>query len=113
MPWSPLGKAINDIGSAVNAESKTGLRWSDRSSNVPYYPLTDAYKWLGIDVIVYTILLCYFDGLWPSDGARRPVYYFLQPSFWCPKVCSAVQLVVTIQCFLFHRFHFYIALLID
>lgn len=116
-PWDLLIKGFQDLGSATVDDSSPGLRWSERSrycqnieqldaqeawSNNNNYdprtqyvtfncvmPLDTIYKvfialWLG-----FIVLAIYMDNVLKNEnGVRRPLLYFLYPSYWLPSTTA-------------------------
>eukprot|EP00197_Chlamydomonas_leiostraca_P014447 CAMPEP_0202859992 /NCGR_PEP_ID=MMETSP1391-20130828/1884_1 /ASSEMBLY_ACC=CAM_ASM_000867 /TAXON_ID=1034604 /ORGANISM="Chlamydomonas leiostraca, Strain SAG 11-49" /LENGTH=1190 /DNA_ID=CAMNT_0049539111 /DNA_START=105 /DNA_END=3677 /DNA_ORIENTATION=- len=117
LPWDLLVKGFKDLDSAVVQDGSDGLRWSERSrycQNIPnaddqsawanannydpreeyvsfecVMPLDTIYKVLVALWAGYFVLAVYFDAVVPNEfGIRRPVLYFLYPSYWLPSVTS-------------------------
>jgi len=103
-PWSMLSKAFNDLGLASQANNP-GLRWGDRydyckdlnfqqqqeqvvvdGRYIDYdcvLPIGSTYVILVAQWIIYFILAIYLDNvLADENGVRRPLWYFLLPSYW-------------------------------
>jgi len=44
------------------------------------------YAWLFVLALVYLLLAVYLDNVVPdADGVRKPLFFFLSPSFWTGK----------------------------
>jgi hypothetical protein len=106
-PWNLLGKGIDDLASAASG-TRGGLTWADRFAycqvEIPspqlqqtlsfwvkdcVTPLGEIYWLLAIQIVGYLVLAIYLDNVLPdTNGTRKPVWYFLQPSFWLPSKVS-------------------------
>lgn len=59
--------------------------WGTEDSDTGYY-FGSSVIMLGVDIVLYAILAFYFDNVIPGEyGRKRPPWFFLMPSFWCPK----------------------------
>ncbi|GIL78966.1 hypothetical protein Vretimale_187 [Volvox reticuliferus] len=111
-PWDLLAKGFKDLGAATGGNNP-GIDWNERSSycsNIedvdkqPVYDRRTTYKdfscVLPLNTIYgillalwggYFVLAIYFDNIVPNEfGVRKPILYFLYPSYWFPS-CSRVQ----------------------
>lgn len=96
-PPPMLAKGVSDLGSATSAPERTGIRWNQIVSyctNQSYqancvWPLRDVYCWLMGDFFIYIIIALFLDNVLPDEmGVRKPVYFFLMPSFWLGNSCG-------------------------
>lgn len=97
---------LNELGSASSSDISVGLRWDQRSSISALqngnYSFNDMYGWLFLDFVIYFLIALYLDNVLPSKkkthfsikliqllideyGVKRPLYYFLTPSYWSGK----------------------------
>ncbi|KYQ89172.1 ABC transporter A family protein [Tieghemostelium lacteum] len=82
LPFALLTKGINDLSEASAGSVAVGLRWSERTSNA-WFSLQDVYGWFIIDFFVFLIVALYLDNVIQSEyGVSKPLYFFLQPSYW-------------------------------
>lgn len=66
-------------------EGGSGLEFGNVNSDYNNYRLSFTYMWLIIDFFIYIVLGIYLENILPqATGVRKPFYYFLKPSFWCP-----------------------------
>jgi len=73
-----LAKGLYDIGAA-----QPGYSFADIFNNTSTWPLIQLYIWTILDFFIYLLLALYLDNVLPNEhGMRRPVYYFLTPSYW-------------------------------
>ncbi|GBF93217.1 ABC transporter A family member [Raphidocelis subcapitata] len=108
MPWNPLVKAILDMAAASNTHVHPGLSWSERRSyclDVPpgeapphnpleqwidtscIFPVGDCFVALAVQFVAYTLLGVWLDNVLPNSlGVRRHPLFFLNRSFWAPRV---------------------------
>lgn len=106
-PWSLLTKGIRDLAAAVD-ENNNGISWADRSSycqaEIPSpaqqaslsFFLTDCVMslqeifWvLGWQCVLFMVLAVWFDNVLPDEhGSRKPLLFYLYPSYWFPKSVS-------------------------
>lgn len=118
-PWDLLAKGFDDLGSATSDSDAPGIDWSERYSycsnvpnadQIPYnprevykdydcvMPLGDIYVIFTIQWLGYFVLAVYCDNVWPNEqGIRRPLWYFLLPSYWFPRPQSAVSALTRVQ----------------
>lgn len=105
--WSAV-QGTADLASATNSENDPGLRWSERESyclniqdvaNQPSYDptvtylkfdcvfsLNYIYKIFVLLYFLYFALAVYLDNVLANEnGVKRPLLYFLQPSYWSPR----------------------------
>ncbi|GLI66002.1 hypothetical protein VaNZ11_009613 [Volvox africanus] len=111
-PWDLLAKGFKDLGAATGGNNP-GINWNERSSycsNIedvdkqPSYDRRTTYKdfqcVMSLNTIYgillalwggYFVLAIYFDNIVPNEfGVRKPILYFLYPSYWFPG-CGRVQ----------------------
>jgi ABC-type multidrug transport system ATPase subunit len=85
-----LTKGLNDLGALTATDTSKGIAWSniqDYCTNLalcdPDFSLRRIYEWLIGLFFLYGGLTLYFDNVIPDpQGVRKPVYYFLMPSYW-------------------------------
>lgn len=50
------------------------------------------YAWLFVLFLVYLLLAVYLDNVVPdANGVRKPIFFFLYPSFWTGKASSSTR----------------------
>jgi ABC-type multidrug transport system ATPase subunit len=90
LPPNLLTKGLNDLGALTATDSSEGIKWSniqdycfDRALCDPNFSLRRIYEWLIGLFFLYGGLTLYFDNVVPDpQGVRKPLYYFLMPSYW-------------------------------
>jgi hypothetical protein len=113
-PWNLLGKGIDDLASAASG-IRGGLAWADRFAycqvDIPspqlqqtlsfwikdcVTPLGEIFWLLAIQIVGYLVLAIYLDNVLPdTNGTRKPLWYFLQPSYWLPSKVSLYIIALT------------------
>lgn len=82
LPFVLLSKCIGDLGAASNGATAKGLRMSEITTNA-WFPLSRVFLWYLIDFLVYFVLTIYLDNVLPDvNGVRKPIYFFVLPSYW-------------------------------
>jgi ABC-type multidrug transport system ATPase subunit len=90
LPPNLLTKGLNDLGSLTATDTSEGIRWdniqdycTDKALCDPNFSLRRIYEWLIGLFFLYGGLTLYFDNVVPDpQGVRKPLYYFLMPSYW-------------------------------
>lgn len=78
---------LSELGTATAKSTYPGLSWSIVSDvnalQNGNYSFADMYAWLILDFFLYLLIALYLDNVLPNEyGVRRPLYYFLMPSYW-------------------------------
>ncbi|XP_074567442.1 ABC transporter A family member 2-like [Curcuma longa] len=90
-PPNLLAKALDLLGSATATSEDEGISWRRRGEcpsreSDCVITIDDIYKWLISTFFVWFLLAIYFDNIIPnSNGVRKPIFYFLSPSYWIGK----------------------------
>lgn len=112
-PWTLLGKGIQDLAEASTSpgaqQGGYGITWDTRFSychaETPspatvsqlaeagqYWqddcvmPLGEMYRALTIQMFMYMSLALYLDAVLPDEnGVKRPMWFFVLPSYWFPS----------------------------
>jgi len=90
LPPNLLTKGLNDLGSLTATDTSVGIRWdniqdycTDLALCDPNFSLRRIYEWLIGLFFLYGGLTLYFDNVVPDpQGVKKPLYYFLMPSYW-------------------------------
>eukprot|EP00762_Andalucia_godoyi_P006164 ANDGO_01612.mRNA.1 ABC transporter A family member 2 len=94
LPPVLLAKGLNDLSVAVQGESDNGLSWNQRSSYTDIYPLNTLYWYAAIDILIYAVLLWYFDNVIAGEfGTGEKPWFFLTPSYWTGRTSKDARIV--------------------
>ncbi|KMZ69207.1 ABC transporter A family member 2 [Zostera marina] len=87
-PPDLLAQALVILGDATSTSESEGISWSSRGKCPVRTPdcvitINDIYVWLISTFFVWFFLAIYLDNILPNaNGVRKPVFYFLKPSYW-------------------------------
>ncbi|XP_020242626.1 ABC transporter A family member 2-like [Asparagus officinalis] len=90
-PPNPLAAALRMLAAETATPEDHGISWSKRGECGPKSPdcvmtIEDVLLWLIATFVLWFVVALYLDNIIPnSNGVRKPVYYFLQPSYWTGK----------------------------
>ncbi|KAL6073552.1 ABC transporter, ATPbinding domain containing protein [Balamuthia mandrillaris] len=80
-------KGLKDLGTYSDEEADDGLAFSEVDDYTNDFPLSTIYGWLLLDFVIYWVLALYLDNVVPTEyGIRRPLHYFVTPSYWTGKM---------------------------
>ncbi|KAK4568284.1 hypothetical protein RGQ29_003887 [Quercus rubra] len=90
-PPNLLAQALKMFKDASSQPEGVGISW-DRQANCPpdgsdcVMTIDGIYKWLASTFFLWFVLAIYFDNIIPNaSGLRKPLFYFLNPSYWTGK----------------------------
>uniref|UniRef100_A0A0D6R137 ABC transporter domain-containing protein n=1 Tax=Araucaria cunninghamii TaxID=56994 RepID=A0A0D6R137_ARACU len=96
-PPNLLAKGLSLLGDATATKQDEGISWSNMSrcpatASDCLLTMEDIFKWLTSTFFLWFLLAIYFDNIVPDvNGVRKPLFYFLQPSYWTQKDHSQVE----------------------
>ncbi|XP_077245815.1 ABC transporter A family member 2-like [Tasmannia lanceolata] len=96
-PPNLLAEALKLLGDATATPEDPGISWSRRKKCPAnqidcVITIDDIYRWLVSTFFVWFLLAIYFDNIIPnSNGVRKPLLYFLKPSYWMGKGGNKVE----------------------
>ncbi|XP_030949383.1 ABC transporter A family member 2-like isoform X5 [Quercus lobata] len=86
-----ITQALNMFKDASSQPEGVGISWDRRADCPPdssdcVMTIDGIYKWLASTFFLWFVLAIYFDNIIPnSSGLRKPLFYFLNPSYWTGK----------------------------
>ena len=79
----PFLQGLTVLINESSGTAKVGLGWGDVGDVPPYYPLSEIYGWLVLNIVIYIILTWYFDEVIPREfGVSRPWYFPFTSAYW-------------------------------
>ncbi|KAK1298423.1 ABC transporter A family member 2 [Acorus calamus] len=96
-PPNLLAQALKLLGDATATSEDPGISWRGRKECPPadsecVITIDDIYKWLISTFFLWFFLAIYLDNIIPNSyGVRKPVFYFLKPSYWTGKGGNRVE----------------------
>ncbi|KAM4107078.1 hypothetical protein ACB094_04G115600 [Castanea mollissima] len=96
-PPNLLAQALNVFKDASSQPEGVGISWGRRADCPPdgsdcVMTIDGIYKWLASTFFMWFILAIYFDNIIPNaSGLRKPLFYFLNPSYWTGKGGNKVK----------------------
>ncbi|XP_030937873.1 ABC transporter A family member 2-like isoform X2 [Quercus lobata] len=96
-PPNLLAQALNMFTDASSQPEGVGISWGRRADCPPddsdcVMTIDGIYKWLASTFFLWFILAIYFDNIIPNaSGLRKPLFYFLNPSYWTGKGGNKVK----------------------
>ncbi|XP_010931289.1 ABC transporter A family member 2 isoform X2 [Elaeis guineensis] len=96
-PPNLLAKALDLLGNATATSQDKGISWKGRGECTAHEPdcvinIQDIYEWLISTFFLWFVLAIYLDNIIPnSNGVRKSILYFLNPSYWTGKGGNKVE----------------------